>query len=181
MKKQLRKEIFKKRQQLSAEEYQAKSRVICDKLLQHPNVQKANSVHIYYPINQEVDVRSLIEYLWSSNKKVVMPRADFETKEMVNYFVISYGQLEETKYGLMEPRTNSPLQIGSPDLVIVPGVAFSIDRYRLGYGGGFYDRWLAGVESFRLGVAFDLQIVTKLPVEIHDVRLNQIITETRNI
>jgi 5-formyltetrahydrofolate cyclo-ligase len=101
MKKNLRKTILSKRKEMFAEKYQQKSEIICQKLLNFPQIQDAETIHVYYPINQEVDIRPFIEYLWNEGKKVVMPRADFATKEMENYFVISFGQLEETKYAYM--------------------------------------------------------------------------------
>ena len=181
MKKNLRKEMLSKRQEMSAEKYRQKSEKICQNLLALPQIQEADTIHAYYPINQEVDIRSFIEALWEAGKKVVMPRADFKTKEMENYYVISFGQLEETRFGLQEPRKMSPLHLGSPDVVIVPGVAFSLKRYRLGYGGGFYDRFLRKIESYKIGVGFEMQIITNLPVEDHDQQLDLIITEDRTV
>ena len=181
MKKQVRKTVLAERKNISEADYKAKSEAICRRLQRLVRVKEAEIIHVYYPINQEVDIRPFIEYLWDEGKKVIMPRADFATKEMQNYFVISFGQLEETKYGLHEPRVISPLHFGSPDIVIVPGVAFSQNRYRLGYGGGFYDRFLRSVDSHKIGVGFEMQIVSRLPVEPHDQQLDQLITESRTI
>jgi 5-formyltetrahydrofolate cyclo-ligase len=181
MKKGIRKTILEKRLALSNQEYREKSEIICEKLISHPIIQEASTIHIYYPVKNEVDVRPFIEMLWNSGKRVIMPRVDFSTKEMENFFVISFGQLEETRYGLYEPRSISPLHLGSPDVVIVPGVAFSPDRQRLGYGGGFYDRFLSSVITTKIAPAFDLQIIPELPVMKHDQALDLIITETRII
>jgi 5-formyltetrahydrofolate cyclo-ligase len=181
MKMQVRKAILKQRKEISEADYKLKSDMVCRKLQKLTKVKEAEIIHVYYPINQEVDIRPFIEYLWSEGKKVIMPRADFATKEMENYFVISFGQLEETKYGLHEPRVISPLHFGSPDIVIVPGVAFSQNRYRLGYGGGFYDRFLRDIDSHKIGVAFEMQMVSRVPVEKHDQQLDQVITESRTI
>ncbi len=181
MKKEIRKPMLARRKELSESSYKRMSAVICEKLIRNSRILQAYSVHIYYPIYNEVDIRPVIEFLWNNNKKVIMPKADFHTREMSNYYVISYGQLEETRFGLHEPRANSPLHLGSPDVVIVPGVAFSSDRYRLGYGSGFYDRFLKGIDSFKIGVAFEMQIIAKLPVEEYDQKLDQIITEKRVI
>ena len=181
MKKEIRKPMLAKRKAISETSYRQMSDVICEKLIKHPRILQAYSVHIYYPIYDEVDIRPVIEFLWDHNKKVIMPKADFHTREMFNYYVISFGQLEETRFGLHEPRANSPLHLGSPEVVIVPGVAFSHDRFRLGYGSGFYDRFLKSIDSYKIGVAFEMQIVPKLPIEDHDQQLDQIITEKRTI
>lgn len=179
MKKELRDKLLLRRQAMSAEEYQQKSEAICRILMKNEIIAEAERVHIYYPMRQEVDVRPFIEYLWSIDKKVIMPRADFKSKEMTNYYVINFGQLEKTRYGLLEPRTNSPLHLGSPDVVIVPGVAFSRKRYRLGYGGGFYDRFLDSIITTSIGVGFELQMVDNLVVEPHDQQLDLVITEKK--
>lgn len=180
-KKELRKVILNKRQSITAEDYLDKSAAVCERLKQNRRFSQAGSVHVYYPIKGEVDIKPAIDYLWQTGKQVIMPRADFKTKDMQNYYVISFGQLEKTHYGLFEPRTTSPLHLGSPEVVIVPGVAFSEDRYRLGYGGGFYDRFLSGIDSYLIGVAFEEQIVDLLPRETHDQKLNLILTDQREI
>ncbi|MCF7913430.1 MAG: 5-formyltetrahydrofolate cyclo-ligase [Candidatus Cloacimonetes bacterium] len=181
MKPQLRKTILAKRKEISPAEYRQKSDAVCEGLQKLTKIEEANTIHVYYPINQEVDIRPFIEYLWTKGKMVIMPRADFGRKEMENYYVISFGQLEETKFGLHEPRQISPLYLGSPDIVIVPGVAFSQDHYRLGYGGGFYDRFLSSIDSYKIGVGFEMQVVKRLPIEEHDQQLDLIITEDRTI
>ena len=172
--------MLAKRKAISPSEYNEMSNIICQKLMKMNKITKAESVHVYYPINNEVDIRNLIEFLWWNNKKVIMPKANFKTRELVNYYVISFGQLEETRFGLHEPRENSPLQLGSPDVVIVPGVAFSSSRYRLGYGGGFYDRFLENIDSYKIGVAFEAQLLSDLPHQNHDQRLDLIVTEVNN-
>lgn len=177
-KKALRKKLIAARKAMPYRQYQQKSRIICDIIKTLPELRKAHNIHIYYPINQEVDTRPLIDYLWANDKKVIMPRANFDTKEMANYFVINFGQLEQTKFGLMEPKETSPLQLGSPDLIIVPGVSFDPTCHRLGYGAGFYDKFLAQMNAPAIGVAFDLQISQTLPVEKHDHQLDMVVTES---
>jgi len=181
MKKKNRKDFLEKRKALPAEEILMKSADIITQLQSLPAVLKAERVHVYYPINNEVDIRQFIEWLWEQDKKVVMPRANFKTKEMDNYYIISFGQLEETKFGLHEPTKFSPLHLGSPDVIIVPGVAFDEERNRLGYGGGFYDRFLEDSNSTCIGVAFEMQVTHLLPVEVHDQKLDMVVTEKRVI
>ncbi|MCF7919663.1 MAG: 5-formyltetrahydrofolate cyclo-ligase [Candidatus Cloacimonetes bacterium] len=181
MKKSIRKELLEKRKALSEKEVNLKSKKIIARLLELPQILKAERIHVYYPINNEVDIRPFIEWLWEKGKKVIMPRANFETHELDNYYIITFGQLEETHLGLHEPYTTSPLHLGSPDVIIVPGVAFGEDRNRLGYGGGFYDRFLNESISLRIGVAFEMQIVKQIPAEKHDQRMDLIITEERII
>ena len=181
MKKKIRKDILEKRKAVPAEEILQKSADVIEQLQNLPAIIKAERVHVYYPINNEVDIRPFIEWLWEHDKKVIMPRTNFETKEMDNYYIISFGQLEETKFGLHEPTKFSPLHLGSPDVIIVPGVAFDEERNRLGYGGGFYDRFLEDSISIRIGVAFEMQMTYLLPVEGHDQKLDMVVTEKRVI
>lgn len=181
IKKDIRKYFLDKRTSMAQSEVLEKSRQICDRLKQIPAILEASDIHVYYPIRNEVDIKSFIEWIWSQEKKVVMPRAIFKTRELENYYIISFGQLEETKYGLFEPRKISPLHLGSPDVIIVPGVAFTADKYRLGYGGGFYDRFLRKSFSLKIGVAYENQLADKLPLEEHDHKLDMIATEERLI
>lgn len=180
-KKTVRQHFLNKRKALSAKDISRLSEQIITRLQGISEVTSAKDVHVYYPIRNEVDIKPFIEWLWQNDKKVVMPRTNFKNKEMDNYYIISFGQLEETKYGLFEPRVISPRHLGSTDIIIVPGVAFSEDKYRLGYGGGFYDRFLDNSRSIKIGVSFETQMSLTLPVEEHDRKLDLIVTEERII
>jgi 5-formyltetrahydrofolate cyclo-ligase len=181
MKETIRKELLNRRKMMPEAEVLQKSSSIIAKLRELPVIIKAERIHVYYPIMNEVDIRPFIEWLWDQGKKVIMPRANFKSKEMINYYVITFGQLEETRFGLREPLKTSPLHLGSPDVIIVPGVAFDEDKGRLGYGSGFYDRFLYESNSKRIGVAYDFQIVPVLPREEHDQKMDVIVTEKRII
>lgn len=176
-KKELRKQILAKRKGLSESSVIGKSNIITTKLIELKSFKKANSVHLYYPINNEVDTRKIIEYLWEKKINVIMPRTDFNNHILVNYVVTNFDQLEKTKFNMLEPRESLEIFSGSPDLILVPGVAFDFDCNRMGYGGGFYDRFLSESTGCKIALSYDLQILEKLPTEDHDIKMDMIITE----
>ena len=146
-KKQLRKELITKRKKMTDEEFSNKSLSICNRLLNNSQYLKSKVIYCYYKVKgQNMDF--------------------FEVK--------SLEELEPGYFNIPEPPETTPAPKG--DLIIVPGVAFSKKGERLGYGGGFYDRFLEHHKVYTIGVAYDFQIMNSLPTEEHDRKLNEIIT-----
>ena len=174
----LRQDILMRRRQMTPEEWRGKSSTIVEKILQIKRILEFETYHVYFPINNEVDIRTLIEILWKQKKRVVMPRTLFEEKALAHYQVKSFEDLEPTFFHMQEPRTDLSLYEGPVDLIIVPGVAYDKRGNRMGYGGGFYDRFLSQKKALTLAPAFDYQMTESLPVEKHDTPVKSIITET---
>ncbi len=152
---------------------------ITRKVLLLPEFRKAKSVLFYYPHKNEVDVRFLIKETLRENKKFVfLPKVSGQ--RIIPIKITSLVSLKRGFSGIKEPEgvEYSPDVI---DLVFVPGVAFDIHGYRLGYGGGFYDRFLSETRAYKVGLAYDFQVVRELPVGKHDVPLDIIVTPTRII
>jgi len=134
--------------------------------------------HLYYPMRGEVDTRPLIERLWRRGAIVLLPRSDFTTRQVINYPIRSFAELEPTRFGMHEPKTDGTPWQGPIDVIFVPGVAFDLQKNRLGYGGGFYDRFLAETPALKVALAFGMQLVSGIPTAIHDVRMDLLATET---
>jgi 5-formyltetrahydrofolate cyclo-ligase len=134
--------------------------------------------HLYYPMRGEVDVRPLIERLWARGATVLLPRSDFASRRVVNYPVTSFADLEPTRFGLHEPKRGGTPWTGAVDVVFVPGVAFDRRKNRLGYGAGFYDRFLAEAGALKVAPAFELQLVPEIPADAHDIAMDLLATET---
>ncbi len=180
MKKSLRQEIFKQRKALDAQAYQAHSRAVTQRLLDNGFLDGIHSVHLYYPINNEVYTLELIEELWRRSIQVVMPRTDLKNHKLDNYPITSFDQLEErTAYKLLEPKQSLPIHEGDCDLILVPGLAFDHSLNRIGYGGGFYDRFLAQSSGRKVAIAYDFQVREAIPSEPHDIKMDQIVTDQR--
>ena len=175
-KSQLRQEILAQREALSAKEWQTKNRLICDRILEFPLFQKATTVLAYFSFRQEPD----ISYLFTKEKKWGFPIC------IQNSLVWHYWQPGETsqrgKYGIKQPLLNSPkVESEAVDLIIVPTVACDTLGYRLGYGGGYYDRLLSSIKWQNiptLGIVFDFGYLSQLPTEPWDIKLKYICSET---
>ena len=85
--------------------------------------------------------------------------------------------MRKGKFGILEP--TSKVSLVDPDLVVVPGLAFDLHLHRLGYGKGYYDRFLKSTSSYKIGICFDFQIVEKIPNESHDQKMDEVISEKR--
>lgn len=176
----LRRQILKIRQELSPDYMKECSEQIMDQLLQLPQYQKASLILFYMPIRHEVDVRPMIEASWKAGKKVALPRVRMNENEMDGYLVEQWGDLEKGAYGILEPSSRKE-RLVNPEtisLVITPGVAFDRQGFRLGYGGGYYDRFFAKpcMRAWRIGVAYPEQVVSTTYPESHDFRMHLIVT-----
>lgn len=140
---------------------------------------------VFAPMRGETDVTPIIERALEGGRVVVLPWIDWQKRELVARRVARYpDELEMTRQGIRQPRaTCAAADVGSIDLVITPGLAFDGYGGRLGRGGGFYDRFFAtpGLTAARVGVAFDVQIVDRVPRDERDALVDAVITPTRTI
>ena len=166
---------------LSPAERLSGSTQACARLQQAPVWREADSVLLYSPLPDELDVLPLLREALLAGKKMALPRFDPVQGSYVACRVLNLNEdLRAGHYGIREPRDHCPLvPLNRLDFVLVPGVAFAMDGRRLGRGKGVYDRLLASVHGGKCGAGFDEQIVDDLPVEPHDIRLDGILTPTR--
>lgn len=179
MKKSLRQEILKQRRVLDAEACRTRSRAVTQRLLDNGFFERVGSVHVYYSINNEVSTLELIEALWRRGIRVVMPRTDMKNRKLDNYSISSFDQLEPTTFNLLEPKQSLPRHQEDCDLILVPGLVFDRNLNRIGYGGGFYDRFLSRSSGRKVGIAYDFQVRESIPSEAHDIKMDQIVTDAR--
>lgn len=151
---------------------------ICARLIERPEWKSAQSVLLFAPLPDEPNVRPLLHSALSGDKLTALPRFNAQTGHYEAAVVSDLAKdFVEGKFGILEPAPTCQIaDLKRLDLILVPGVAFDWQGHRLGRGKGFYDRLLAGVSGKTCGVAFDQQLVSTLPVEPHDVRLNCILT-----
>jgi 5-formyltetrahydrofolate cyclo-ligase len=138
-----------------------------------------SSIHIFLPIihKKEPDTFLIIDWLEQHYPKIeiVIPKADFESSIMNNYTYLNKTDLLNNHYHIPEPQMAKPFN-GVPDMVIVPLLAFDKDGYRVGYGKGFYDRFLQNRTTQKIGLSF-FDAVTKInDVHLNDIRLDKCIT-----
>jgi len=127
----------------------------------------------------EVSTRRLIEQAWHEGKRIVVPKCKHESREMDFYEICDFAQLEIVYAGLYEPKVKETQLIlaGDIDLLILPGIAFTPNGDRLGFGGGYYDRFLTNYQGKLMALAFDFQMLDFVPVEEHDVTVDLIVTD----
>lgn len=176
----LRKNILKKRSKQSQDQHKSKSYTIANKILDDEDFKKAHRVLFYASFGSEVRTEFLIK-LSLPQKLVYLPKVNLETKILEIYRIDKFEELEKGAYGILEPLTDYRKSIGDIDLVIVPGIVFDKKGYRLGYGKGYYDKLLKDFKKPKIGLAYDLQVVKKVPKEGHDIPVDRIITEKRVI
>lgn len=178
-KKDIRKRILVKRSQMPQEEWKEKSRRIFEKVTVHPFFLEAKEIYCYVDYKNEVETRSIIERAWELGKKVAVPKIIED--EMHFFYINSFSELKEGYFHIMEPPTDAKAE-GSDVLVIMPGAVFDKNRNRIGYGKGFYDRYLEEHPSYQtLALAFELQFVENIPVDSHDKKPKVIIAEDKMI
>jgi 5-formyltetrahydrofolate cyclo-ligase len=174
------------RKTLTDEELQQKSFNIFLQLKNFPLVQEAKNISIYVDFRNEVKTDQMILHFLSVGKNIMVPISVPSTKQMLFSQIFDPEKdLIPGNYGIMEPRQDA-IRIVDPDcldLILVPGVAFDLQGYRIGYGGGYYDRFFSQQKKriSAIALAFDLQIVEDLPKEPFDHPVDYIITETHII
>ena len=138
---------------------------------------KADMVFCYVSVGREVDTSSILDAAWRQGKRIAVPRC--AAKGQMDFFVInSREELAPGAYHIPEPKEACPRAEATPDsLCIVPGLSFDQRGYRLGYGGGYYDRFLAQFPGRSVGLVRSLFLVQKLPAEEYDLAVDAIITE----
>ncbi|RHK26085.1 5-formyltetrahydrofolate cyclo-ligase [Ruminococcus sp. AF46-10NS] len=175
-KKEIRKKIFKARKEHSDEWIQEKSRMITGKLTVLPEYQEAERIMAYADYNHEVITRYIIEQAWKDGKEVAVPKVF--GKDMVFYKLTDFSQLESGYFGIPEPKEDGETVSWEDAMMVMPGVAFDVNCNRVGYGGGFYDRFLEKHPKIsRVAVGFSFQILPEVPTEPTDIRPQVIVTE----
>jgi 5-formyltetrahydrofolate cyclo-ligase len=180
-KRDVRRAVLAERDALGDAERVARSTAIHDRVLDLPEVEDAATVMLFWSFGSEVSTPPLIERLHARGVRIALPRI----RGSQELEVVAYepgDPLRETSFGAREPTDGAVLDPGSIDLVVTPGVAFDPIGRRIGYGGGFYDRFLLSARSdaLRVGLAFDLQVLdADLPAGAFDLGVDLIVTETR--
>ena len=147
---------------------------ICNKLEALIDKINAKVVHAYLPMGKEIDITPLLKNLLDKNIIVVSPKT-LKNRKLQNLVLNSLEEIEEGVFGTTHP-TNSVEYTGAFDLIIVPGLAFDDKKYRLGYGAGYYDNFLVNhPNTLKVGVFYPFQQVIKVPIEPHDVKLDETI------
>ncbi len=166
---------------LSTEENERrnKSKAVSTHLFSTSEWNKAQSIGITVSRKFELDTAFIMTKAWEEGKKVAVPKCYSADKQMEFREIHSYDELENVYMDLFEPKLNGTKLITSEqlDLIIVPGLVFDKKGYRIGYGGGYYDRYLQMYQGSKISLAYSFQTTDSLPHEEFDIPVDQIITE----
>ena len=174
-KKDIRRYVLSLRGNLTAKEQDEKSQNICCQVINHPFFLNAKNIYCYVDYKNEVKTRAIIQYALDNGKRVAVPK--IVDDEMLFCFIDSLEELTDGYRGIPEPSHCNIANVDSP-LVIMPGVAFDKSRNRIGYGKGFYDRFLKKHPNCHtIALGFALQIVEHIPADPFDIQPEILITE----
>lgn len=178
-----RKQMISIIKDMSHAEHASKSASILKQLITSEEYNSARTIGVTVSRFPEVDTYALIESAWKSGKQVAVPKCITETREMDFRLIKSFDDLETVYMDLKEPIISRTVSINKEqiDLQIVPGVVFSDEGFRIGFGGGYYDRYLKDYEGDRVSLAFEVQTSLEVPIEEHDIPVNKIITDNSEI
>lgn len=177
-KKAFRKEVKDRRAARTKEQIHQMSERIAERFLALPQYQEASCIYAYMDCKQEVETARIIRQAWADGKRVAVPRVRGEIMDY--HYIDSFSQLEDGYFGIREPRQELPVAKEENALMILPGVAFDEALHRVGYGGGFYDRYQEAYPKLvRIALAFEFQVFPQVPFEGFDKKPMKIITEKR--
>jgi 5-formyltetrahydrofolate cyclo-ligase len=174
----LRRRILELRDGIDPVAHRTWSERILERLMALEEMASARTVHVFASFGSEVDTIRLIGELLDTGRRAVLPVVDRARWTMTHRSIGRLGDLEPGFKGIREPCPGcEAVEPSEIDLVIVPGVAFDRTGGRLGYGGGFYDSFLALCRGTRVALAFSLQVVDEVPCEARDLPVHAVVTE----
>ncbi len=177
----IRKEFSMKRDNIDSSERQLRDEKICTLATSLMSFRHADIILLYAPIKSEIDVMPIMKEALSKGKKVAFPKCNVEERTMKYHFVTSESDLEVCAYGIREPKENLPVY--DPEatrgvaVCYVPGLAFDVYGYRLGYGKGYYDKFMNKFTGCTIGLAYTELITQELPKGRYDRHCDVILTE----
>ena len=174
-KEEVRREVYQRRLSAQPEEITTKSRLITDSLISLPEYKNAARLFLYVDCKNEVVTRDLIRRALSEGKQTAVPKC--RDRRMDFFEIRDLSELSPGSFGILEPVTERRAD-WEDALMIMPGVAFDRNLHRIGYGGGYYDRYLASHPGlFCIALAFSFQVYAHIPFEECDIMPHILITE----
>lgn len=179
-KKEIRNQMLRHLNTLNEDEYAQNSDAIINKLFEQDVYKNAQVIGVTISRFPEVNTFPLIEAAWKAGKQVAVPKCIRDTYAMDFRILTSFEDLETVYIDLLEPivEKTDAIEKEQIDLLIVPGVVYSNNGYRIGFGGGYYDRYMTDYKGAAISLAFHRQTNGDVPIEAHDIPVQAIITES---
>ena len=179
MKSKLRKQVLQEMKALSQEKKQAMDLALTERFLHHPFYHEAKTIATYLSFPHEFQTQELIEQALKDDKKVLIPKT--YPKGRMDFVLYDPQQLVKTSFGLLEPQGDLEVMDASRiDLIHVPGLAFTTEGYRIGYGGGYYDRYLENFAGQTMSTIYPCQI-QNFNSEDHDIPVQEVLIDEGNL
>jgi 5-formyltetrahydrofolate cyclo-ligase len=181
--KQLREMVRKRRDGMPERERLRKSDEVWKRLVELPAFQMASTALFYVSVSSEVETAMMRTLTRELGMTVACPRSKPGDKSMSFHVLASEDELSPGAYGILQPAAETPLADLKDAVVLVPGMAFDRQGHRLGFGGGYYDRWLAGPGQGlpTVALAFHEQVVESVPQEAHDIPIQWLVTDKETV
>ena len=180
----LRKRSLDIRNSMLQDEKKKKDNTIRNKFLESDYYKASKNIFIYISYSSEINTIEIINKALVDGKRIFVPRTIFKNKLMDAVRIYSLDNMKKDRYGILEPGEDSSyINPDKLDLIVVPGVAFDREGGRTGYGAGYYDRYFKKISDERkkeikkVALAYDFQVIDKVPMDKQDVRIDCIITE----
>lgn len=148
---------------------------IFNNVITNVDFEKYDVILTYVSTFEEVDTIKLIEYLFEKNIRIAVPKVEYKTMNF--YYIESFKDLKKGYYNILEPTSNNIVDNYSNALCITPGICFSKNGYRIGYGGGYYDKFFFEHSVYSIGLCYKECLVQKIDFDKYDKKVNQIITD----
>jgi 5-formyltetrahydrofolate cyclo-ligase len=181
---EVRRELLRRRDRIPAAVRRAKNSMVREGLLSLAEFKNAGTIFFFASFRSEVDTSELIKMSLSMGKQVVLPKVNTDTHELLLFEVKDFGELTPGYMGIPEPSYEAGrVSINEVDIVIIPGAGYDTAGNRIGYGGGYYDRLLSGLQRDIpvIAPAYEEQVMDSVPSEPHDIRVSLIVTDRRLI
>ena len=179
-KSEIRARLKEIRAAIPAESRQNHNENITRRLLNLEEIASAGTIFIYISYASEVDTYALIEHFLKEGKILAVPKI-INSGHMIATRFTHWEDLKPGQLGILTPASNDPYD-GEIDIAITPGLGFTQEGYRLGYGRGYYDQWFAGHKTTKkIALAYEAQVINEIPVGDNDIPVNMIVTEKRII
>ena len=176
----LRSCLIHRRSQIGNDQITRHSQTIQCRLMELPEIRACKSIFCFVSLAEEVNTRSLIDSMLQEGKLLTIPKI-IHSKEMIAVPFKRWSELSPGQLGILTPISSVPYK-EDIDICIIPGIGFTENGTRLGYGQGYYDKWLAKhIVKYKIAVAFEYQLVDNLPTDANDIAMDMIVTEERVI
>ena len=171
---QLRRSIRERKRAMTEEEIVSRSEKLCERFLASEAYKNAKTIYGYLPYNQEVRTVPMLQQALKDGKKVAVPKCYGDQMEFI--YLDDLTQVEKGYAGIPEPIADEPIARDKTALVLMPGLAFDAEGHRIGYGGGFYDKYLSAEPGHpTLALCYEFQMLPHLETEAHDIPVDYVI------